>query len=332
MNKLAKVAILGVAITFVAAVSRADTVQLKSGALLVGDVEVAESGDIVITTRFPSEGVFRLKRDALAPRSLYDVLDRRSDPKDADARLRLGELAELTGLHGIAVSDYLFVAEHRPELRKDMAKRIEGVREAIAVGILEDARELLDEGNPRGALMYLHTIQESYGTTRAAKEAKKLMATGHEHAGASTDIAKKTVSEKKAPKVIKSLEKSLEKGDRETRKLSGHEGNSSRDYKAADKAIRYFEVAWKQIKTLPVTVGDAELRSKIQRLRRSGKERLAKAYVTAGSIHLQRYSIPRAEGYCNKACELQPENKASHELHRRIIDAKIFGGYGQSGR
>ncbi len=332
MNKLSKAALLGVALTLVAAVSRADTVQLKSGAILVGDIELAESGDIVITTRFPEEGVFRLKRDELAPRSLYDVLDRRSDPKDADARLRLGELAESTGLHGIAVSDYLAVAELRPELRKDMAKRIEGVREAIAAGILEDARELLDEGNPRGALMYLHTIQETYGRTRAPKEAKKLMATGHDHAGSSTDVAKETVSEEKAPKVIESLEKSLEKGDREARKLSGHEGDSSRDRKAADKAIRYFELAWEQIKTLPVTADDAELQSTIQRLRRSGKERLAKAYLTAGSIHLQRYSIPRAEEYCNKACELQPDDKANHKLHRLIIEAKINNGYSWLGR
>lgn len=332
MKKLAKAALFGVALTLVAAVSRADTVQLKSGAILVGDIELAESGDIVVTTRFPEEGTFTLKRDELVPRSLYDILDRRSDPKDADARLQLGELAESTGLYGIAVSDYLAVGELRPTLREDMAKRIERVREAIAAGILEDARELLEDGNPRAALMYLHTIQERYGTTKAAKEAKTLMATGHEHAGSSTDVAKKTVSEEKAPKVIESLEKNLEKGDREARKLSGHEGGSSRESKVADKAIRYFESAWDAIKTLPVTTSDAELQSTIQRLRQSGKERLAKAYLTAGSIHLQRYSIPRAEEYCNKACELQPEDKANHTLHRLIIEAKINGGYGWIGR
>ena len=61
------------------------------------------------------------------------------------------------------------------------------------------------------------------------------------------------------------------------------------------------------------------------------EERLARAYLTAGSIHLQRYSIPRAEEYCNKACELQPEDKANHALHRLIIEAKIYGGYGWIG-
>lgn len=333
MRIICKALSVALAVSFVALAARADTVRLKTGAILVGDVELVENGDIAITTRFPEEGVFTLKRDELAPRSLYDVLDRRSDPKDADARLQLGELAESTGLYGIAVSDYLTVAELRPELREDMAKRIEGVREAIAAGILEDARDLLEQRNPRGALMYLHTIQERYGKTKAAKEAKKLMTTGHEHAGSSSDVAKNTISDEKAPKVIAALEKDLAKGDREGHKLGGHEGDSSRDAKAADRAIRYFEAAWEKIKTLPVAANDAELRAKIQRLRDSGKERLAKAYLTAGSIHLQRYSIPRAEEYCNLACELQPDDKSNHQLHRLIIEAKINNGaYGWIGR
>lgn len=312
----------GIALVAISA-SHAETVRLKSGAILVGDVEIAESGDLVVTSRFPEETTVTLKRGELTPGSLYDVLDRRAAPNDADTRLQLGELAESGGLFGKAVSDYLAVVQLRPELRKDMEKRVERVREAIAAAILSDAMELIEEGNPRGALMYLHTILERYGKTRVAKEAKKLMATGHEHAGASADVGKKTVSEESAPKVIASIEKELEKGNREARKLGGHEGDSSRDRKAAERAIRYFESAWEKIKTLPVAADDAELQAKINRLRSSGKEELVAAYLTAGSIHLQELSIPRAEDYCNEACELDPEGKATHQLHRLIIEAKI---------
>ncbi len=307
---------------------RADTIRLKSGAILVGDVAVSDNGDLVVTTRFPEEATLTLKRDELTPRSLYDVLDRRAGPKDADARLELGELAESAGLFGMAVSDYLAVAQLRPDLRKDMERRVERVREAIAAEILSDARELLEQGNSNGALMYLHTIQERYGETRAAKEAKKLMATAHEHAGESAEVGKKTVSEEKAAKVITAIRKDLEKADREARKLRGHEGDSSRDRKAAERAIRYFESAWEKIKTLPVAAVDTELQATINRLRTSGKEKLVTAYLTAGSIHLQQYSIPRAEDYCNKACELDPEGKATHQLHRLIIEAKINDGIG----
>lgn len=332
MKKVLRAVVVAVTLVSAASDSHADTIRLKTGAILVGDVQLSENDDIVVTTRFPEEGRFTFKRDQLEPRSLYDVLDRRTAPGDADARLQLGDLAESTGLYGIAVSDYLAVAELKPELRSDLEKRIERVREAIAAGILQDAKELLDEGNPQSALMYLHTIKERYGTTKAAKEAKKLMGTGHEHAGASADVATKTVSEEKAPKLIESVEKDLERGDREARKLGGHEGDSSRDRRTAEKAIRYFESAWEKIKTLPVASQDAELQSNIRRLRQSGKARLAKAYLSAGTIHLQAYSLPRAEEYCNKACELQPEDKASHALHRLIIEAKINGGYGWTGR
>jgi len=332
MKHLIKTALFGIVLTCVPTVSRADTVQLKTGAVLVGDVELAEGGEILITTRFPEKATFTLKREDLVPRSLYDVLDRRTDPKDADKRLQLGELAESAGLYGLAVSDYLIVAELRPELLAEMKQRIERVRESIAAGLLEDARQLMEDGNPRGALMYLHTIQERYGSTKAAKEAKSLLATTHAHAGAATDVAEKTVSEEKAPKVIKSLQKNLDKGHREADKLKGHEGDSSRDAKTADKAIRYFESAWKEIKTLPVTASDGELQATIKRLRKLGKERLVQAYLTAGSIHLQRYSIPRAEEYCNKACELAPDEKSTHALHRLIIEAKIYGSNGWIGR
>ena len=47
---------------------------------------------------------------------------------------------------------------------------------------------------------------------------------------------------------------------------------------------------------------------------------------------MQRYSIPRAEEYCNKACELAPDEKSTHALHRLIIEAKIYGSNGWIGR
>lgn len=58
MKTLRNAALVGLAALSLAFAAHADTVQLKSGAVLVGDVEVAESGEIVVTTRFPEEGVF----------------------------------------------------------------------------------------------------------------------------------------------------------------------------------------------------------------------------------------------------------------------------------
>lgn len=333
MKAIRTVLLIGSSLLSTVGVSRADTVQLKSGAILVGSVTLMENGDIQIATRFPRVETLTLEREHLMPRSLYDVLDRRTDRDDPEGRLRIGELAESSGLYGLAISDYLSVAELRPDLEEEMTARVERVREAIADRILEDARDLLEEGNARSALLYLHTLQEQYPETRAAKRgAKELMTTAHDHAGESTDVAEKTVPAEKAPKTIEALQKHLGKGDREMRKLKGHEGDSSRDRRAAEKAIRYFESAWEDVRTLPVTAPDPELEAKIRGLRKSVKERLVEAYLTAGSIHLQRYSIPRAEEFCNKACELEPDDKASHALHRLIIEAKINGGIGWGGR
>jgi len=328
MKTLIKAAFLGLALLLTTVNLQAETVRLKTGAVLVGDVELVEGGDIKITTRFPESKTLILKQEDVDPRFYYDVLDRRSDPKDADARLRLGNLAESSGLYGLAISDYMAVAELRPELKRQLVGRIDSVREAIAAEILAEAKALLEEGSSKSALMSLHTLQELYPKTKAAKEAGKLLESSHKYAGYSADVAEKTVSVEKVPKVLESLQKDLDRAERENRKLGGHAGSSSRERRAADRAIRYFESAWEKIRSLPVAVSDSELRARIQRLRESGKERLVQAYLRAGTMHLQQYSIPRAEEYCNKACELSPGDKANHILHRLIVEAKINNGFG----
>ena len=180
---------------------RADTIRLKSGAILVGDVAVSDNGDLVVTTRFPEEATLTLKRDELT-HALPSTMSSTGGPapKTRMPGWRLGELAESAGLFGMAVSDYLAVAQLRPDLRKDMERRVERVREAIAAEILSDARELLEQGQTQTEPSCISTRFKSDTERReAAKEAKKLMATGHEHAGESAEVGKKTVSGGEGP-------------------------------------------------------------------------------------------------------------------------------------
>lgn len=329
MRAIHTILLIGAALLSTESAASADTVQLKAGAILVGDVTLMEGGNAQIATRYPREATLKVTREDLMLRSLYDPLDRCADPGDSEAQPRAGELAELSGLFRTAIADYLAVADLRPDLAKEMTVRVHRVWEAVVGGILGEARRLLEDGNPRSALAYLHTLQDVYPGTEAAKRgAKEQMTAAHDHAGGATDVAEKTVPAEWAPKSIEGVQKNVENGHREMRKLEGHEGDSSRDRRAAEKAIKYFESAWEDVKTLPVTATDPDLQAQIRGLRKRVKERLAEAYLTAGSIHLQRYSIPRAEEFCNRACELEPEEKANHALHRLIIEAKINGGFG----
>lgn len=167
------------------------------------------------------------------------------------------------------------------------------------------------------------------GTEAAKRGAKELTSAAHDHAGGwATDVAEKTVPAEWAPKSIEGVQENVENGHREMRKLESHEGDSSRDRRAEEKALKCFESAWEDVKTLPVTVTDPDLQAQIQDLRKRVNERLADAYQTAGSINLKRYSITRAEKSRNKTCELEPQGKASRVLHRLTIEAKINGVFG----
>ncbi len=58
------------------------------------------------------------------------------------------------------------------------------------------------------------------------------------------------------------------------------------------------------------------------------RKRLTAAYLALGTIYLERRALPDADEWCNKACDLDPENKRSHALHTLILQAKIVNGWG----
>lgn len=321
ISLLTSLALLSIALT-----AGAETVQLRDGRVLAGEVRLQGADTVIIDANYPKIGSFTLRRDELAPESLYQVLERRTDPKDAAKRRELGELAETLGLKGLALAEYRAVGRLDPSAAKDLDPRIARLVEGIADDILQDARDLLEDGNPESALMYLHSILEDYPDSKAAKAAKKLMLETHTTVGASATVATKTVSERDAPELVKKVTAHLAAGDKSFEAVRGHEGSTVAAQRAAERALVHYEKAWDGAKQLPVSVAAPELKAGIESLRTQAKAKLVEAYLTAGSIHLGRYSIPTAERYCNKACQLDPENKPNHELHGLILRAKTLGG------
>lgn len=182
----------------------------------------------------------------------------------------------------------------------------------------------------KAAVMYLHTLMETYPGTKAAKEAEALLSKATKAAGASVDVAPRTVEAAASAKVIETVEAHLGKGDAATKEVAGHESTVA-DSRAAERAVGNYEAAWEAAKSLPVATGDDGLDARIAKVRARAKTSLVQAYLTAGTVYLQRRAIPDAERWCNKACELDPENKPNHTLHKLILQAKALSigrGYG----
>lgn len=320
-------------VLWLAPVASAETLQLRSGQTLVGEVRLGEGEAVVVEARYPELRTITLRRNDLAPESLYELLERRADPKDPAKHRELGELADGLNLKGQAVGEYRAVKALDPSQAKEMDARIARLLGAIAADLLDDARNLLEEQSPRAAVMYLHTILEQYPDTDAAKGAKKLMDEAHQAAGTGIEVSTRTVSLKEAPKLLESVQKHLEKGDKQFAGVGAHEGSSVAEQRAAERAIAHYEDAWEEVKDLPVASGDSIMQARIDASRSQAKAALVKAYLTAGTVHIQRRSIGSAERYCNKACELDPENKENHSLHRLIVQAKAVNqGIPVSGR
>lgn len=314
------------ALALAAAFARGETVELRSGETVVGSVRLEGKDDVVIDAVYPSVEVVTVKRGDVSPESMHAILERLAGPADVAKRREMGEFAEEAGLLEVAVIDFTIVKKLDPSAAKDMDGRIKRLNEMIAGGVLLEAQELLDDGKPNAALMYLHALREKFPGTEAAKKADGVATAAHKAAGASAEVAVRTVPGTDAPRVADQVEAHAGKGAAEKAKIGGHVGSNVAAQRAAERSIVHYESAWDLAKTLPVTSsGDASLDARIERLRKSTKTSLVDAYLTAGTILLERRVIASAEKYCNLACELDPENKVNHRLHALIVQAKILG-------
>ena len=310
----------------VAALAHGDTIQLRNGETIVGTARLVGTDSVLVDRLFPEGATLSLTFDDIAPESMHAILEHASDLADVAKRRELGEFAEANGLLALAVADFTAVKRLDANSSKDMDARIVRLQEQIAGEMLADAQDLLDGGNANAALLYLHTLREKFPRTDAAKKADQLAAAAHKAVGPAAEVAAKTVAAAEAPRVATQVEGHLAKGDEARKRGGGHVGSDVKvDQRSAERAIRHYEAAWGAAKTLPVAPsGDAELDARVQRLRASAKAKLVDAYLTAGTILLERRAIPGAEKYCNSACALDPENKDNHRLHALILQAKVL--------
>lgn len=308
-----------------AVAARGETIELRSGATIVGSVQLEGPDDVVIDAVLPSVEILRVKRADVTPSSLHAILDRAAGPTDAAKRRELGEYAEQNGFLALAVADYAMAKKLDAALAKDMDARITRCNEMLAGAMLLDAEDQLAEGKANAALMYLHTLRERYPSTQAAKKAEPVAAAAHKAAGASAEVAVQTVAAEDASRVADQGDGHLAKGDAETAKIGGHVGSTVAAQRAAERAVGHYESAWGLAKSLPVAPsGDEKLDARVVSMRETAKRKLVGAYLTAGTILLERRVVASAEQYCNLACELDPENRESHRLHELILQAKIL--------
>lgn len=305
----------------------AQTIELRSGEVLIGRVVEVGPVEIRVEVGFPEPKTNTLPRSDIDPESLYVILAARSDPGSAAAHLALADAAAKMELPAHAIAEYREAARIDPSLKARSEARIVQLRGRIAEDLLGDAREAVEEGRNAAARLLLSTILSKYADTAAGREANRLL--NEMTAKASSDGAGKPVTAADAEALLKKVREHLTAADKVEEERAGH--GSNKEQRRLERLVAHLESAWRPISNVAGATDNAEISDRVAAVRRTVKTRLVESYLALGTVFVQRRAIPSAETWCEKACDLDPENKENHHLHDIIIQAKITRGWGGKG-
>lgn len=307
-----------------------ETIRLRTGEVMIGDIQSADFEKLVVHAVFPVDRKITLTEQQVAPETMYAALSKRLPEKDGSARLRLAEYCLASGMHAHAIVEARRAAK-LDDAKATRASEIEKAAwESIAEGLLEEGKTYIAVEEPGLARLYLQSVIDRYPNAAAAKEAKRLLA---KLPATDSGIAKAAVTDsKQKDKIRGQLTKArdyLEKADKRTSNLQRHFQPDKKDEHLLRRAEPYYRKAYSLLrKAAAEPTDDNVLDSEIRKLAATARSRLAKVHLELGTIYLARGAIKLAEKHCGMACQTEPENRDSHGLHQKIVDARIALRFG----
>ncbi|MEO6596823.1 MAG: hypothetical protein ABIP94_18920 [Planctomycetota bacterium] len=258
------------------------------------------------------------------------MLAARIDPSDAKAHLELSGACRELGLFAYAIAEAREAARRDTALASTVDKMIPSLRAEIAAEILRQAESDFADERIGSARLGVHVVLRDYKDSAAAKAAQELK----EKIAARIGPAPREATTKEVEAAVAAARHELERTEKDM-KTPAH--GTMRDQRALQRAIPRLEKAWERIgdlvapqegKAVEASTAAATTADRLSATQAELRHRLTVAYLSLGSIYLQRRALPDADEWCNKACELDPENQHLHRLHELIIQAKIVGGWG----
>jgi hypothetical protein len=309
----------------------AQTLELRSGEVVIGRVLEVDDHTVRVEVTFPDVSARSIARADIEPRSIYALLSARINQADARSHLELAVTCRELGLFALAIAEAWEAGRRDPTLRPTVDKMIPELRGQIAAEVLRQAESDFADGRLGAARLAAEVVMRDYDDTPAARGAKRLT----ERVAARVGPAPRVATAKEAEKLVAEARKDLERTEKDTA-TPAH--GSVRDQRDLERAVVRLEKIWAKIGDLLVPVADATSATvttspatpadHLSSMQAELRERLTAAYLSLGSIYLQRRALPDAEEWCNKACALDPKNAHLHRLHERILQAKIVGGWG----
>ncbi|MCA8949734.1 MAG: hypothetical protein KDE27_09540 [Planctomycetes bacterium] len=331
MTRLIPMACIALATTLLlAATAPAQGIALRGGEIVIGSVVNVKASTVEIAVTFPRVETRVLDRSDIKPSSMYAILSGRLDQTSGKAHLELAQTCRELGLFAFGIAEAREAARRDPALAEASQHLVEGLRQSIADEILHAATSDADAGRYGSASLAAEAILRDYADTPAARAARDLLAKLRSLAATDARI----VGEKEAVAATKRIRRAL---DRSTEDLAAPAHGKMRDQRRLQRGIARLEKVWKGVHDL-VGPEDAAAAStstsapgaadRLAAAQTQLQSRLTAAYLALGQIYLEREALSDASEWCNKACEIDPQNKDSHQLHSLILQAKIISGAG----
>ena len=299
----------------------ADTIELRSGEVLIGEVTAVSDRVVTVRVSYPESATKEIEKSDLAPRSLYSIVASRIDGKSAGERMRLAQLCLEIGLPGHAIAEYREASRLDPTLGKSIDKRISVIRSEIATRLLADVTEARDAGKWERVHLNARHLVDRYPKTTAARQARKLLRQ------ATSELEKRVraeaVDDAKARRAIGEATRKFKRAQEiMTSEAIGH---TVKEQRRRERSIRRLESAWKVVQGI-TTVSESETAAGFASLKTKIREQLHQQYVALGTLHVKRRSLPAAESWNVKACELDPKGGGCANLQNLIVQARITNG------
>lgn len=302
----------------------AQTIELRSGEVAIGRGVAVNASTVDVEIGFPDATTRTIQKSDLTPVSLYAILAAQAEPGNAAARVKLAEAARGLELRGHAIAEYREAARLDPALKAKAEAKVMEIRTEIARALVEDAKQAIDETRFGAARLALSAIDASYGDTPVGQEAARMQQQLKEKQ--LQNVLLRKVGTSQLESILKQVAGLIQKAEEVKGAESPH--GSMKAQRALQAVVKHLEKATRTMKDVAPPDSSPELADKLTTARESVRRRLVDGYLALGTVYFQRRAIPNAEKNCEKACDLDPDNKSNHELHRLILQAKIATGSG----
>ena len=127
---------LAATVLTLAASGSAQSLELRSGEVLLGRVTAIDATQVTVAASYPEPRSIIVPRADLTPRSRFQVLAERGDQGSAAGHVALAESALRLGLPAHAMAELREAVRLDPTRQATLSARIQGIREQIAAGLL----------------------------------------------------------------------------------------------------------------------------------------------------------------------------------------------------